>query len=67
MHGLPTIPYCELLRNIHDEEPYTIHQSYMEFSNVTWLCYMAVLNFSDKGQTVFSAGASEVTSFSATS
>lgn len=39
----------------------------MDFTNVTWLCGLVVLNFSDNGQTVCGSGAFEVTSFSATS
>ena len=29
------IPYCELLKVIDDEKPYTIHQSYMVSTTVT--------------------------------
>ena len=55
---------CELLRNFDDEKAYKLHQSYIEFFNVTRLCGMVVRNLSDNDQAVFSSGASVVTSLS---
>ena len=68
LHGLR---FCSILVSylgmLATRKPYIIHHSYMDFTNVTWLCGLVVLKFSDNGQTVFGSGACEVTSFSATS
>ena len=56
---------CELFRKLYEEN--AIHQSYINFRNVTWSCDMVVLNLSDNLQAVFSCGASDVTPFSAPS
>lgn len=55
---------CELLRKFDDEMAYIVHQSYMEFPNVTRLCGIILRDSSNNAQAVFSSGASVVTSLS---